>query len=665
MKHSSLFLLFLSIATVISAQSQQSTIPEEARREGITREELPAWQALRAAGTFAPASANAPQHAIVVDFTKLDLTPVDTCANRDAEQNDFSTWKLLEGTFSGSNTVTLNTPATSPPPSTTARFALTPIPNWQSPVGFDPTVGTRTPQVPVVLDGTHSFRLGNAVNGKGAEAMYQTFIVTPANASFVVKYAVVLQNPPQHPADIQPFAGIFFYDVSNPNAPQLITFMERVADSSDSFFHSCDHFPPNDPRYCGGQSQFVWREVSCFRADLTPAMGHPVMAMYVTADCGAGAHYGYAYFDGTCGPPPAPTLNVSTAGFCPSGGQPVTATASSTVGVVSHGWTIVETDSNGANPVGSTLVTQNVIGPIVSPQNLSSLYAAQGKKFECGKYYRVTLNLTTECGTNSASKIIFINCPPEPVIAGPPDVCGDGTYCVKPQHGIIHTWTVQGGAPSSATGNCIKITWGSTGPYSITVTATNPAGCKVSKTISVLPCNCCKDTRLTTGRPSLTGGAGGLYMLSEPLTLIGFGPVTQVSAAVISASITPSAPGCGTSGNVAATIPSGSAVNPFNGPLLNAIPGTEIAWTSGTAVNINGQSFPFQIQLPAPPPAPCADVLKFCVRYTFTGFCGAGQTGCRSCSFVVCHRVIRSCDSIIWPDSLITSLTSQLQQEID
>lgn len=496
--------------------------------------------------------------------------------------------------------------------------------------------------------------------------MYQTFTVTPANADFAVDYAVVLENPSGHTAQEQPFVGIYFFDVTAGYPGKLIAFRERVADATDSFYHKKKIVDPNHPPSPPFENEvLVWREISCLRFDLTPNIGSNVMVMYVTADCAQGAHFGYAYFDGKCGPPDPPALNVDASKFCPTGGSPVTAAASSTVGVLTNTWTIVQTDSSGANANAPTLVTQTFNGAIQSPQDLTALYGAGGQKFECGKYYRVTLTITTECGTNSASRVVFISCPPEPVISGPVDVCTNGTYCVKPQHGIIPTWSVQGGTPSSTTGNCISVTWGSTGPYSITVTATSPTGCKITKKIDIKPCDCCKDTKLKTGQASLTGGTNGLYSLSEPLTLSGLGPVTQVTATIVSATITPNSPGCGTAGPVAATIASGSAVSPFNGPLLNAVPGTEISWTSNAAVNISGQSFPFQIQLPAPPPAPCADILSFCVRYTFTGFCGPGQAGCRSCSFVVCHRVIRSCDSIIWPDSLITTLTSQLQQDLN
>lgn len=95
------------------------------------------------------------------DWSKLNHTVVDTCANRGAEQG-FATWSLLTGRWGTGPFVLLDTPAAVPPQTTTSRFAITPISGWDNPAGFDRWVGTSTPQVPVVFPpGSHTFRLGN------------------------------------------------------------------------------------------------------------------------------------------------------------------------------------------------------------------------------------------------------------------------------------------------------------------------------------------------------------------------------------------------------------------------------------------------------------------------------------------------------------------------
>lgn len=88
----------------------------------------------------------------IKDWSKLDHTVVDTCANRGAEQG-FATWSLLTGRWDtgGGAFVLLDTPTPVPPETTTSRFAITPIAGWDSPAGFDPWVGTSTPQIPVVF----------------------------------------------------------------------------------------------------------------------------------------------------------------------------------------------------------------------------------------------------------------------------------------------------------------------------------------------------------------------------------------------------------------------------------------------------------------------------------------------------------------------------------
>jgi hypothetical protein len=77
--------------------------------------------------------------------------------------------------------------------------------------------------------------------------------------------------------------------------------------------------------------------------------------------------------------------------------------------------------------------------------------------------------------------------PPKPTIAGP--TCAQpGQYCVRQAQGVSYSWSVTGGTPSTGSGSCMNITWGSTAPKSITVTATNAAGCTSSTTLVLNEC---------------------------------------------------------------------------------------------------------------------------------------------------------------------------------
>ena len=79
--------------------------------------------------------------------------------------------------------------------------------------------------------------------------------------------------------------------------------------------------------------------------------------------------------------------------------------------------------------------------------------------------------------------------PPKPTIGGPDSTCAPGEYCVKMAQGVTYSWSVTGGTGQvSANGGCVAVVWGSTSPKSITVTATNAAGCTSTTTLEVKDC---------------------------------------------------------------------------------------------------------------------------------------------------------------------------------
>ena len=79
--------------------------------------------------------------------------------------------------------------------------------------------------------------------------------------------------------------------------------------------------------------------------------------------------------------------------------------------------------------------------------------------------------------------------PAAPVIKPPDPACAaNGQYCVTQVPGVTYTWNVTGGTPTTGTGSCINITWGSTSPKAVTVTATNAGGCKSTTTLELHDC---------------------------------------------------------------------------------------------------------------------------------------------------------------------------------
>lgn len=123
-------------------------------------------------------------------------------------------------------------------------------------------------------------------------------------------------------------------------------------------------------------------------------------------------------------------------------------------------------------------------GDYLNPQ---ATYGLQGLQSGGGTYQNsilIDLNNTPGTGDKRYMGDVEIPCfqcdvgPPAPVIAPPGEGCAKpGQYCVKQAKGVTYTWNITGGTPSTATGSCVNITWGSASPKAITVTATNAAGC--------------------------------------------------------------------------------------------------------------------------------------------------------------------------------------------
>jgi len=158
--------------------------------------------------------------------------------------------------------------------------------------GPDPNVG-----IPVTAQGSAgAVRIGNAVNLYGCELLSKTFTVGAATKIVKFWYAVVLQDP-GHDVSIQPYFWVRVTETATgnliPGAANLGNgFDKAVADSSNPFFQTAT----------GSDGQkIVYRDWSCAQINLSSHVGKQVTVEFVTADCGAGGHWGYAYVDNFCG----------------------------------------------------------------------------------------------------------------------------------------------------------------------------------------------------------------------------------------------------------------------------------------------------------------------------------------------------------------------------
>lgn len=236
------------------------------------------------------------------------MTP---CGNGDFEkQLDTAEWQGAWGTFPSAG-------GTSSPPGQTIPFgtltsgilsgtitqgtgtgnqALQAHQTWV-PAGTDPILAASTPPVTLPTTAQSSagaVRIGNAVSGNGCELLSKTFVVPATQATITFWYSVVLQDP-GHARSDQPFFWVRVTDASGNVVPGAFDFGsgdKLVADSTNPFFGWTT----------GADGQrIVYKGWSCAQIDLSTQVGKQVTIEFVTADCGFGGHWGYAYVDNFCG----------------------------------------------------------------------------------------------------------------------------------------------------------------------------------------------------------------------------------------------------------------------------------------------------------------------------------------------------------------------------
>ena len=151
-----------------------------------------------------------------------------------------------------------------------------------------------------VCPGTRrSVRLGNWNTGAEAEALeYTLYIDTNYYALLLLHYAVVLQNP-DHSMSVQPHFRMEVLD----NNGDLIDPVCGAADFAASSSLGWHEYVYND-------EPLVWKDWTTEGFDMTPYHGQVIRVRFITKDCAAGLHYGYAYFNAEC------RLNRATTEYC-------------------------------------------------------------------------------------------------------------------------------------------------------------------------------------------------------------------------------------------------------------------------------------------------------------------------------------------------------------
>lgn len=133
----------------------------------------------------------------------------------------------------------------------------------------------------------YTIRLGNSGSGSQWEAVnYAVTVDTMIGAILILKYAAVLQNP-GHPAEIQPRFSFDLFDKD----------MQPVS-------NSCAHaeFIASDSLGWVSMGDIEWKDWTSVGFDLSDYHGQTLNLRLKTSDCGAGGHFGYAYYTTRCAP---------------------------------------------------------------------------------------------------------------------------------------------------------------------------------------------------------------------------------------------------------------------------------------------------------------------------------------------------------------------------
>jgi hypothetical protein len=209
------------------------------------------------------------------------------------------------------------------------------------------------------------------------------------------------------------------------------------------------------------------------------------------------------------------------------------------------------------------------------------------------------------------------------------------SYCANGPPGSSFSWTVTGGTFTVTSANCINVSWNLIGPYMVTVTATEPNGCRITARRQVTPCPAlCCPVPVKADLKSIKAIAGGNYTVTAALT----GPpgnIKRITATVVSATRQFFPASCGAAGPVAVTIASAPAQNGF----LSFLPpfSRQATWTHPTTgAPVSNLNFTFDLgNLPPFPSGDCTDQIQFCVRWEFT------TIDCHTCEVTTCWRINR------------------------
>lgn len=299
------------------------------------------------------------------------------CLNAGFEDGSLSGYTTYLGRISTNGTVTIETPG-----SNDRQHKIMHISD-----GFDPIAEnfcSENKLLPVVPPdaGEYTLRLGNSSSGAQAERVLLNFTVTPELTFFLLRYAVIL-NDPNHAPFEQPRFELRILDENG----QIFPCGEYQVRSAENIpgFETCS----------GNWRVRPWTTVGF---ELQSFLGQNIQIEILTTDCAQGGHAGYAYLDVSCQP-----LEINLEGYCPDNTD---CTMRVTDGFINYKWN-----------TGDTTNAINIQNPLA------------------GTAYQVTVTSATGCTLVLSETIPNLEELPKPVFSSEPDrtFCRDTAIWFQPK----------------------------------------------------------------------------------------------------------------------------------------------------------------------------------------------------------------------------------------
>lgn len=326
------------------------------------------------------------------------------------------------------------------------------------------------PQLNAVDNGAYALIVGDptaggkAGQGGSAGASYK-ITVTEQNKIFTFRYAIVMEDPDltakwynlSHIGNSNPKVRWFMTKGNRvkPNKSSReemdlydATKREFVADASDPYFKIGKGTNPhtNDER------EFVYRDWSCARFDLSDYVGETLRFNIISTDCKPGKHFAKVLVDGLCEQNIATPFMDLPRTVC--GESDIILDASETMNEEHYRIAVVETNYDGSEIYGKPLYAEAFLFQTAGEINLTNWIEGKGGKFECGKTYKVLLSVTNQCGEWAhVQKLVSINCPnielgPDLTLCCPADDGPQASIRIETEENGPYTyeWRKAGGA---------------------------------------------------------------------------------------------------------------------------------------------------------------------------------------------------------------------------